>query len=68
MRIHCDVEVLNRLLPSFNMRQKGKQSKCVVSVGRKPGDKIGEIYFLVCTKQDMAGTHYKVCKLFVLPI
>ena len=61
MRITCDIDVTNRLLPSFNMKQKGKAAKSQVSVGKKPGSKEGEIFLLVCTKQDRSGAHYRVC-------
>ena len=60
MRITCDVDTSNRLLPSFNMKSKGKAAKAQLSVGRKPGEKDGEVYLMIATKQDRNGTRYRV--------
>ena len=62
MRITADVEVNNRLLPSFNMKGKGRSLKAQLSVGRKPGSdsKDPETHMLICTKQNPAGTFYRV--------
>lgn len=61
MRITCDTDVANRLLPSFNMRQKGKVVKSQVSIGRKPGASAGgDVYLMICTKNDRNGAKYKV--------
>ncbi len=61
MRITCDVEVVNRLLPAFNLRGKNKATRSQLSVGRKPGaDNEGDIYLMICTKQDRNGAKYRV--------
>ena len=69
MRITCDVDTANRLLPSFNMRQRGKAMKSQLSIGRKPGAKVeDEVYLMICTKQDRNGAKYRasdtLCFLF----
>ena len=58
MRITCEVDVSNRLLPSFNMRNKGKASRAQLSIGRKPGSDQtdGEVFLMIGTKQDRSGT------------
>ena len=63
MRITCDTELYNRLLPTFNMKQKGKVSKSQLSVGRKPGSKQGSVYLLLCTKHDRSGQHFQVTQI-----
>ena len=62
MRICCDVDVVNRLLPSFNMKKKGKSSRAQLSVGRKPGadGNTGEVFLMMCTKLDRNGAKYQV--------
>ena len=62
MRITCDVETSNRLCASLNMKGKGKPGRSQLSVGRKPGSdsKDGEVYIMICTKQDRNGTKYIV--------
>ncbi|TSW08325.1 Leucine-rich repeat protein 1 [Bagarius yarrelli] len=34
MKLQCDVEVVNRLLPSFGVRSKGRGSRAVLSIGK----------------------------------
>lgn len=62
MRISCDVDVVNRLLPSFNMKKKGKSSRAQLSVGRKPGAEgnTGEVFLMMCTKLDRNGAKYQL--------
>jgi LRR-repeat protein 1 len=60
MRITADVEVINLLLPSFNMKAKGRGSKGQLSVGFKPGHKADGPYLMVCTKTNPAGQMFKV--------
>ena len=62
MRISCDVDIVNRLLPSFNMKKKGKSSRAQLSVGRKPGSgaNSGDVFLMMCTKQDRNGAKYQV--------
>ena len=64
MRLVCDVEVNNRLLPAFNIKGKNKSSKAQISVGQKPGaDKDDSAYLMICTKQDRNGAKYKVVRI-----
>ena len=65
MRITCDVDVCNRLLPAFNISSKGKPSRTQLSVGKKPGDmaKEDDVYLMLCSKQDRNGAKYKVMTL-----
>ncbi|KAH9496169.1 Leucine-rich repeat protein 1 [Bulinus truncatus] len=58
MRLKCEVQVTNRLLPVLNIRKPGRSAFTYVSVGRKPGHKDGRIYLLLCTSQNRSGTHY----------
>ena len=62
MRITCDVDVCNRLLPSFNISSIGKPSRTQISVGKKNGgvSKVDDVYLMLCTKQDRNGAKYKV--------
>ena len=62
MRISCDVDIVNRLLPSFNMKKKGKSSRAQLSVGRKPGSggNTSEVFLMMCTKLDRNGAKYQV--------
>ena len=64
MRITCDVDIGNRLLPSFNMKGKSRAMRAQVSVGRKPGcnasSKDNDVYLMIITKQDKNGTKYRV--------
>ena len=69
MRLTADVEVSNRILPSFNLSNKGKSTHSQLSVGRKPGDnsKDGDVYLMVCTKLDRNGAKYRVSVLSLHP-
>ena len=61
MRITCDAEVVNRLLPAFNMRGKNKPVRCQLSVGKKPGAAADDsTYLMMCTKNDRNGAKYMV--------
>lgn len=64
MRLQCEVEVINRMLPTFGMRNRGKGTRAVLSVGRQEEEKVcgqrGPIYLMVCTLRDKAGSRYKV--------
>ncbi|CAH1791746.1 unnamed protein product [Owenia fusiformis] len=62
MRLSCDVEIGNRILPTFNMSKKGKFIHAQLSIGRKPGAdaKEGKVFLLICTTKDLSGTKYKL--------
>ncbi|XP_023932880.1 leucine-rich repeat protein 1 [Lingula anatina] len=62
MRITCEADIGNRLLPSFNMRGKTKFTRTQLSVGKKPSasgeSKEGVVYLMMCTAKDRNGTKY----------
>lgn len=62
MKLQCDVEVVNRMLPTFGMKSRGKGTRAVLSIG-KHLDKTSQrsnVYLLICTAKDRAGSKYKV--------
>ncbi|XP_028845644.1 leucine-rich repeat protein 1 [Denticeps clupeoides] len=62
MKLQCDVEVLNRMLPSFGMKGRGRGIRGVLSIG-KHLDKTSQrnnICLLICTAKDRAGSKYKL--------
>ncbi|KAK3538017.1 hypothetical protein QTP70_027367 [Hemibagrus guttatus] len=61
MKLQCDVEVVNRMLPTFGVKSKGRGSRAVLSIG-KHVDKNTQrtnVYLLICTAKDKAGSKYK---------
>lgn len=63
MKLQCDVEVVNRLLPTFGLKSRGRGARAVLSIG-KHLDKTGQrskVYLMICTAKDRAGSKYKVC-------
>lgn len=68
MKLQCEVEVVNRMLPTFGMRSRGKGTRAVLSIGRHL-DKTSQrsnIYMMICTAKDRAGSKYKVCLTVVV--
>ncbi|XP_076156662.1 leucine-rich repeat protein 1 [Alosa pseudoharengus] len=62
MKLQCDVEVINRMLPTYGMKGRGKGARAVLSIGRHV-DKTTQrssIYLLICTAKDRAGSKYKL--------
>ncbi|XP_010877801.1 leucine-rich repeat protein 1 [Esox lucius] len=62
MKLQCDVEVVNRMLPTYGMKNRGKGVRAVLSIGRHV-DKTthrNTIYLMVCTAKDRAGSKYKL--------
>ncbi|XP_035281112.1 leucine-rich repeat protein 1 isoform X1 [Anguilla anguilla] len=62
MKLQCDVEVVNRMLPTYGMKSRGKGARAVLSIGRHL-DKVTQrtnIYLLICTAKDKAGSKYKL--------
>lgn len=62
MKLQCDVELVNRMLPTFGMKSRGKGTRAVLSIG-KHLDKTTQrnnIYLMICTAKDRAGSKYKV--------
>lgn len=67
MKLQCDVEVVNRMLPTFGMKSRGKGTRAVLSIG-KHLDKTSQrsnVYLLICTAKDRAGSKYKVGSLLL---
>ncbi|XP_064621254.1 leucine-rich repeat protein 1-like [Lineus longissimus] len=65
MRLTCDFDVSDRLLPSFNMKNKNRAVRAQLSVGCKPGtpqpcQEEKAIYLLVCTAKNRAGNKYQL--------
>ena len=64
MRLTADVDIVNRLLPTFNIKSKSKVTRSQVSVGCKPSvigqTKKTEVFLMICSKQDRNGSKYKV--------
>lgn len=63
MKLQCDVEVANRMLPTIGLKSRGRGTRAVLSIG-KHLDKTGQrsnVYLMICTAKDRAGSKYKVC-------
>ncbi|KAM9294306.1 leucine-rich repeat protein 1 [Gastrophryne carolinensis] len=60
MKLQCEVEVVSRMLPTFGMRNRGKGTRAVLSVGRQEKGPRGPIYLMICTLKDKAGSRYKL--------
>ncbi|XP_069772477.1 leucine-rich repeat protein 1 isoform X2 [Narcine bancroftii] len=64
MKLQCEVEVINRMLPTFGMKNKGKGNRAVLSIGkhydRGIKNKSTTIHLLICTLKDKSGCKYKV--------
>ncbi|XP_030641521.1 leucine-rich repeat protein 1 [Chanos chanos] len=62
MKLQCDVEVINRMLPTFGLKSRGKGDRALLSIG-KHVDKTTQrsnIYLLICTAKDRAGSKFKL--------
>ena len=62
MRLTCEVELVNRLLPSFNLKKAGRGCRAQVSLGKKPASssKDGALFLMVCTAKDRNGMKFPV--------
>lgn len=65
MKLQCEVEVVNRMLPTFGMRNRGKGTRAVLSIGRqrlpsKSEGRSAAVYLMICTLKDKAGSKYKL--------
>ncbi|KAM4664438.1 leucine-rich repeat protein 1 [Discoglossus pictus] len=58
MKLQCDVELINRMLPTMGVKNRGKGVKSMLTIGRQ--EKRGAIYIMVCTQKDKAGSRYKL--------
>ncbi|MBN3314737.1 LLR1 protein, partial [Atractosteus spatula] len=62
MKLQCEAEVINRMLPTYGVRSRGKGTRAVLSIGRHL-DKtttINNVYLMICTLRDKAGSKYKL--------
>ncbi|XP_028994452.1 leucine-rich repeat protein 1 [Betta splendens] len=62
MKLQCDVEVVNRMLPTYGLKSRGKGTRAVLSIGKhldKTSTRSG-IYMMICTAKDRAGSKYKL--------
>ena len=67
MKLIADVEVVSRLLPSANLKSRGRPKRAQLSIGCKRSaasssstDK-HNIELLISSQNDRTGTQYKVC-------
>ncbi|XP_059815414.1 leucine-rich repeat protein 1 isoform X2 [Hypanus sabinus] len=64
MKLQCEVEVINRMLPTFGMRNRGKGNRAVLSIGKQNDRGIknnsATIHLLICTIKDKSGCKYKL--------
>ncbi|KAM9786652.1 leucine-rich repeat protein 1 [Syngnathus typhle] len=62
MKLQCDVEVVNRMLPTFGLKSRGKGVRAVLSIGKNL-DKTNQrcnVYLMICTAKDRTGSKYKL--------
>ncbi|XP_051501936.1 leucine-rich repeat protein 1-like, partial [Myxocyprinus asiaticus] len=62
MKLQCDVEVVNRMLPTVGLKNKGKSSRAVLSIGKHVdrSSHSSSLYLLICTAKDRSGSKYKL--------
>ncbi|OWF38646.1 leucine-rich repeat protein 1-like [Mizuhopecten yessoensis] len=60
MRLTCSVEVLNRMLPTMNMKNKSKAAHTQLSIGKKPGSVDGTLFLMMCTAKDRNGAKFVI--------
>ncbi|XP_071080990.1 leucine-rich repeat protein 1-like [Haliotis cracherodii] len=64
MRLSCEVDVVNRLLPSHNVRKAKRGCHAQVSLGRKPAASASrsgsQLFLMVCTAKDRNGAKYVI--------
>ena len=71
MRLNCEVSIVNRLGPSFSMRNSSKPARASLAIGRKESSKIAAgtaektVFLLVCTAKEKNGARYKVCPTLI---
>jgi len=64
MKIIAEVEVVNRLLPSANLKSRGRPKRAQLCIGRKCSAALSsdrhDVELLVSSQNDRTGTQYKV--------
>jgi len=61
MRLHAEVEVVNRLLAGHNMKGKGKKAKSHLAIGKKPlADEEDEVFLMITSNANKQGVKYLI--------
>jgi len=61
MRLHAEVEVVNRLLANHNIKGKGKKAKSHLAIGRKPlSEGEDEVFLMITSNANKQGTKYLI--------
>jgi len=64
MKVIAEVEVVNRLLPSANLKSRSRPKRAQLCVGRKHAATLSsdkhDVELLVSSQNDRTGTQYKV--------
>jgi len=61
MRLHAEVEAVNRLLANHNMKSKGKKAKSHLAIGRKPlAEGESEVFLMVSSNANKQGVKYLI--------
>ncbi|XP_076096997.1 leucine-rich repeat protein 1-like [Mytilus galloprovincialis] len=62
MRLTCNVDLVNRNLPSANIKKSSKAQHTQLSIGKKPGggSKEAPLFLMMCTAKDRNGTKFKI--------
>ena len=68
MRLTCEVQLSNRLLPTLSIKKTGKAARCQLALGRKPATVDKTVYLMVSTSQNPSGSIFKVCGSVLLLI
>ncbi|XP_013784058.1 leucine-rich repeat protein 1-like [Limulus polyphemus] len=66
MRLNAEIEVLSRIVPSLNIKRKGKAMKATLVLSRKLNvnsiSNMSDVILIICTSQNPAGMKYKIVK------
>lgn len=67
MRLTCNVDLVNRNLPSANIKKSSKAQHTQLSIGKKPGggSKEAPLFLMMCTAKDRNGTKFKVSNYII---
>jgi len=61
MRIHAEVDVVNRQLAHHSMKKAGKSAKSQLAIGRKPlAEGEAEVFLMLSNKANQAGVKYLI--------
>ncbi|XP_068948079.1 leucine-rich repeat protein 1 isoform X1 [Petaurus breviceps papuanus] len=67
MKLQCEVELVNRHLPTFGLRGRGRGTRAVLALGRPsdpalPPSQAGAAHLVIYTLKDKAGSRYQQLK------